>query len=82
MTDGWKRFWIGLGTGVLGILMGILGLEAGLRRKGNADAGKTESITKVADAEVTCIKTEIKADTDAALLERFNRLAKKKDDSK
>lgn len=76
MTDKWKAFW----KGVLGALVFLGGLIAALffTRK-SPSKGSPEDIKEKSDAEIEKKRQEIKADSDQALADRFNRLAQKKE---
>lgn len=76
MTGGWKRFWAGFGT-ALGIALGAVAAFFALRPRGPSPDSSTEKIVSKADEEAARIKEEIKASSDEALIERFNRIAEK-----
>jgi hypothetical protein len=69
--------------GAIGALLAALGgFLGGLLRRNRSSSVQPESpekITSDAEKQIEQTRTEIKADTDAELAARFNRLAKKKE---
>jgi hypothetical protein len=79
MTDGWKRFWHGFLAALGVIASAVVGLLLLRGRKLPSTGGTPEQIASEAEAQIEKTKQEIKADSDAALADRFNALAKKQE---
>jgi Flp pilus assembly protein TadB len=77
MTDAWKSFWRGLLSGVLAVL-GTIGAFLLWRRR-SPEVGSPEEIATEAEAKIEEVRQEIKSDSDQALADRFNSLAKKEE---
>lgn len=75
MKPAWKAFWIGLGE----VLFAILTLGVGLvfLRRRPASPTPADTIVSAADAEKAKIAQEIKASSDQALADLFNKSVKK-----
>ncbi len=74
MSDNWKRFFAGVATALAtvgGILLGIFLAGRGRR------TGTPAEIAADAERQIEEKRNEIKADSDQALADRFNSLAKK-----
>jgi len=78
MKDGWKGFWIGLGTAILGAISAVIAILVG-RSGRDGTPVPPEQIAKEADAQIAAKREDIKSDSDQALADRFNRLAKKEE---
>ena len=78
MTDAWKRRLNAIFSAVLTVIVGILtlGIYFLVRRK---PAEADSSVAAQAEAQIAATRAEIHADSDQALADRFNALAKKEE---
>jgi len=76
MNEGWKGFFRGIFAALVGALGIIIAVLLGRRKP---SVGSPEEIATKADAEVAKTAAEIKSDSDEALRNRFNTIAKKED---
>jgi hypothetical protein len=76
MKDGWKGFWWGLGAAILAGIGYLLFKSGGIGRNPQGDGGvpTPQDVKK----EASRIREKIKKESDQALADRFNRLAKGK----
>ena len=74
MTDGWKGFFRGIFAALVGALGIILAVLLGRRKP---PVGSPQEIAATAEIEIAKKREEIKSDSDEALRDRFNTIAKK-----
>lgn len=74
MNATWKGFW----RGVLAVLSAIAaGIAYFLIRRGKTPSKPPAEIAADAEAQIAAKREEIKSDSDQALADRFNTIAKK-----
>ena len=83
MNDKWKGFWRGVAAGAAVVLTALLSVAYALLRRprgtgsSNGPVDDPQHVASETALAVEQARTEIKADTDDALAQRFNALAAK-----